>query len=124
MAQTWIFQANPNRFDIDSYLATDPANIRWLVRQRAGEMQIGDRVFLWRAIGSGEEKLGGVLAEAEITAAPAQQLDLPAALPFWAPGEQDTAQMRVDLRMVRIALRDRVRRGWLADDPVLGKAAM
>lgn len=124
MAQTWIFQANPDRFDIDGYLATDPASIRWLVRQRADQMRVGDRVFLWRAIGSGEERLSGVVAEAEIIATPAKQNDSPAALPFWAPDEQNAADMRVDLQIVRIALRDRVRRSWLADDPVLGKTAI
>jgi hypothetical protein len=30
---SWIFQGNPNRFDIDGYLAFAPDRITWLVNQ-------------------------------------------------------------------------------------------
>ena len=29
--QTWIFQGNPDRYDIDGYLAARPAELLWLV---------------------------------------------------------------------------------------------
>jgi hypothetical protein len=45
---TWIFQGNPDRFDVDAYLATWPNPVFWLVTRQANEMLLGDRVFLWR----------------------------------------------------------------------------
>jgi hypothetical protein len=37
----WIFQANPDAFDITAYLARRPAELLWLVRQKAADMAIG-----------------------------------------------------------------------------------
>jgi hypothetical protein len=119
MANTWIFQANPTRFDIDGFLATDPPTMRWTVRQGEKQMRPGDTVFLWRAIGDGDPKLSGVVAQAEIVAPPALQPDMPAALPFWQDAAEATDQLRADLRLGRIALRDRLKRSWLLEDPVL-----
>lgn len=50
--RNWLFQGNPDYFAIDKYLNASKV-IFWSVRQEsfAREMQIGDRVFLWRAAG-------------------------------------------------------------------------
>ena len=47
--QTWIFQANPDRFDIDRFLDEGPDETLWLVRRQGHQMQIGDQVFIWRS---------------------------------------------------------------------------
>jgi hypothetical protein len=44
---TWIFQANPDRFDVDAYLQRT-RGITWSVAKAgvAHEMRIGDRVYI------------------------------------------------------------------------------
>jgi hypothetical protein len=65
--QTWIFQGNPDSFGIDEYLATWPTEFRWLVTRHADEMQVGDRVFMWRNRGQRTKAVAGIVAEAVIT---------------------------------------------------------
>ncbi len=117
---SWVFQADPKRFDIDGFLATGPAAMAFLVTRGAKDMRVGDTVYIWRAIGGGDEKLSGVLAQAEMIAEPVTRPDHPLSKSFWAvPTEVDEPAIRAELRFVRIALKDRLKRGWLADDPVL-----
>lgn len=121
--RTWLFQANPKHFDIDGYFATNPADFLWLARQRADEMDVGDAVFLWRAVGGGDRALSGVVAEAEIAKAPAVQPE-DAAARFWVRGggggDPAVPQRRVRLRLLRAAGNGGiVRRDAALDDPVL-----
>jgi len=39
---TWIFQGNPNTFDVDGYLEQCNSSVLWLVRQHAKEIAVGD----------------------------------------------------------------------------------
>lgn len=48
MNRTWIFQANPEQFDIDAALASLDV-IWWRTPQYAGEIEPGDIGVLWRA---------------------------------------------------------------------------
>jgi len=114
----WIFQANPGSFDIDAFLATDPATMLYLANQHRAAMAMGDTVFLWRSIGSGPPALSGIVAEATIIESPAALAEDPAALPFWTDPSAATLAPRVRLRLDRIELKDRLKRDWLKDDPV------
>jgi hypothetical protein len=114
---TWIFQCNPDRFDIDSYLATEPNRFLWLVARYANDMEPGDRVFLYRT-----GTTAGVIAEARIIGAPARQVDAPGAVPFWREDREGamTVAVRVPLSLVRVGgNREVLRRDWLREDPVL-----
>lgn len=53
----WIFQGNPEYFDLDKYLV-GRSEIRWSVNQYPDQLQPGDEVLLWKA-GS----KGGVIAQ-------------------------------------------------------------
>jgi 5-methylcytosine-specific restriction enzyme A len=57
----WIFQGNPNVFDIDNYVQ-DNKFIWWSLRQEhfADEFNINDKVFLWKSDG-GKKGTGGVV---------------------------------------------------------------
>ncbi len=49
---SWIFQGNPDKFDVDEYLRkTDYVywSVTWPAHQK--QMAIGDKVFIWRAKG-------------------------------------------------------------------------
>ena len=44
----WIFQGNPARFDIDTYLRSR-SEIVWTVNQYEKDIHVGDRVLMWRS---------------------------------------------------------------------------
>jgi len=117
----WIFQGNPDEFDIDGYLATAPAQFSWLVTRYAKKIVIGDRVYCWRNQGR-HKAVAGVIAEAEVIG-PAEVRDESAdALAFWRPGtsEATSRRPRALLRLVRVAgVREVIRLKWCEDDPIL-----
>jgi predicted RNA-binding protein with PUA-like domain len=119
---SWLFQGNPDTFDIDTYLSAASTFV-WSVNQEylAAEMRVGDEVFLWRAAGS-MHAISGVVALAEVVEPPAKQLDDPKAVALWrVPGRNDR-RMRVRLRMVRyLTPETMVGAEKLANDPVLSK---
>lgn len=119
----WIFQANPDQFDIDAYLNQSPAQLSWLARQHAGEMRQGDQVFVWRAIGSGPKQLSGIVAEGYIEEESIIRFDDPESLPFWKVGGS-AEEPRVRLRITRIELKNRFERHWLDDDPIMKEASI
>ena len=121
MARTWMFQANPGRFDIDGFLATRPATTTFLVTRYRQEIAIGDQVFIWRSIGGGNRDAAGIVAEGEVIEPVTQRPDDATARPFWSdPSEADIPAERLVLRLNRIAGRDEIiQRGWVQEDPVL-----
>jgi hypothetical protein len=119
--RTWIFQGNPDDFDIDSYLAARPSQVVWLVTRHAGEIMPGDRVYLWRNQGQ-SKAVAGVIAETIVTEAPILRGEDAEAVAFWREtSERSTApQIRAGLRLVRVASsREVLRRDWMLEDPVL-----
>ncbi|WP_174612909.1 AAA family ATPase [Virgibacillus ihumii] len=62
----WIFQGNPKQFNIDEYILNNE-NITWSVRQKqfVNEINLADKVFLWRSDG-GKKHSGGIIAHAEV----------------------------------------------------------
>ena len=46
---TWVFQGNPEMFDVDDYVARYPELVYWRTPRYAKQISIGDRAFLWRA---------------------------------------------------------------------------
>ena len=59
---TWIFQGNPDKFNIDEYLRQS-RKIYWsvTVNKYQRELVLGDHVYLWRAKGS-KKAISGVVA--------------------------------------------------------------
>lgn len=100
---TWIFQGNPNRFDIDGYLAFAPDRITWLVNQYRKAIQPGDQVFLWRARGSGAAGPAGVVAECLVNSPVIEMEDDPSSIPFWRESGKSGPRPRVWLKVVRVA---------------------
>ena len=117
----WLFQANPDTFDIEGFLKTSPATFLWVVRRSADQMAPGDTVFIWRAIGSGEKSRSGAVAETEIVEPARVQPDDADSAPYWRDGgDPSVPENRIRLRLIRSANeREIVRREWLLDDPDL-----
>ena len=82
MQQTWIFQGNPDEYDMDGYLASRPSQVVWLVTRYAKDILPGDRVYLWRNQGKAKA-VAGVIAEAIVTEAPQLRDEDAEGLPFW-----------------------------------------
>ena len=52
LMQTWIFQANPDRFDIDRFLDVGPDETLWLVRRQDAERGEDVRSYGYEPCGS------------------------------------------------------------------------
>jgi 5-methylcytosine-specific restriction endonuclease McrA len=118
--RTWIFQGNPDHFDIDGYLATWPEKFLWVVTRYESEIAINDKVFLWRNRGH-KGAIAGVVAEAVISSTVGDFPDTLDSLPFWkSDSDGPKKQRRVCLRLKRVAARREVlQREWLEEDPIL-----
>jgi 5-methylcytosine-specific restriction endonuclease McrA len=119
--RTWIFQGNPDDYDIDGYLGSRPAQLVWLVTRYASEIAVGDRVYLWRNQGK-QSAIPGIIAEAIITAAPELRGEDPEGLRFWRiEGPRATSpQVRAVMRLVKVATaREVIRADWCNEDPIL-----
>jgi HNH endonuclease/EVE domain len=118
--QSWIFQANPERFDIEGFFATRPSVLTWPVSDQADQMRIGDRVYIWRA-GAGEKDKAGVVAEAVISSSVASIASDTIGAGFWL--DESEAQLQSErawLKIIRVGgSREQLRREWLKEDPVL-----
>lgn len=118
--RAWIFQGNPDAFDVDGYLAAGLPRITWTVRQHAQEIEPGDTVYLWRAGGKSRAR-AGIVAEAVVDSEPWDGPDHQEAAPYWRAGDSTQSETRVWLRVRRVAsTREVIKRGWLKDDPVCG----
>src|SRR6516165_495599 len=119
--RTWIFQGNPDDFDLDAYLATAPIRFPWLVTRYGDEISAGDRVYIWRTQGK-QKGIAGLIAEAEVIARVALLPESPDAIPFWRADASAAMEVRPRtlLRLVRVATpREVIRRDWCEEDPVL-----
>ena len=124
--RTWLFQAQPQAFDIDGFLATEPKEFTWLASQHAADILLSDQVFIWRVIGGDDRAKSGVIAEARVTAGAAHLPEDPASIPFWRDAADASGdRARVRLRVTRVAeQREVLQRDWLFSDPVLRELAI
>jgi hypothetical protein len=119
--QTWIFQGNPDEFDIDGFLASRPPQVVWLVTRYAADIAIGDRVYLWRNQGK-QNAVAGILAEGIISSVPELRGEDPESSKFWrmAGPRAQSAQVRTVIRLIKVATTKEVIRGqWCIEDPIL-----
>lgn len=116
---TWLFQANPDYFDIDDYLR-DKTYINWTARQHRDSMNVGDRVFIWRAKGSAKDSVSGIIASGEIVQPPSVRMEDEDALSYWAEASSAKPEPRVSILIDHVAgTRGVVKRDWLTNDPGL-----
>jgi hypothetical protein len=101
---TFIFQGNPDRFDIDGYLAGAKERVSWLMTSSYKEITAGDRVFIWRAKGTKRlYQSSGIIAECIVEGSASIRPDDPEAVPFWTEKSDANAAYRVWLRLFRVA---------------------
>jgi MrcB-like, N-terminal domain/EVE domain len=103
--KSWIFQANPEYFNIDGAIA-ELDEVSWLVNQHAADIHEGDEVFLWR---SGPQ--GGIVASGMVLTEPLEFVSPPEESKFNVVAEK----FKGPRTRVRIALDELV-------NPVLSRA--
>ena len=99
----WIFQANPDTFDINSYLESrlaERAPIRWVVRQKPTAIQVGDHVYIWRSAGKKRGE-SGVIASGIVLTEPKNMADDSGGL--WSDGEP-SEELRVVIQLHDVRL--------------------
>ena len=120
MKSSWIFQGNPDVFDIDAYL-TPSAEVTWLVRQAhlRSKMSVGDTVYIWKSAGKKRGE-SGIIASATISSEPLLREDDETSKVLWKEQQQEPITWRVGLRIDRVAnKKELVDRNWMVDDPIL-----
>ena len=116
----WIFQANPDRFDVDRYIDRQE-EILWSVGQQHYRdlMNPGDRVHIWRAQGRRfQNKVYGVVAEGTISGIPEFLED--DAPDLWRGDTLGEIALRVPVSISKKHLGNRqvIQNKWLVEDPV------
>ncbi len=112
--QAWMFQGNPQRYANLQMLASQPGEL-WNLRQYAGEVRVGDRVYIWIA---GEE--AGIYAVGTVVTSPAVMVDSPLGIRQWTdPREGRLAFPRVEVRYDRVMLNRPLLKQYLRTDPIL-----
>ena len=105
---TWIFQGNPDQFDIEGFLS-EGEEVEWAVRQKhyASTMKVGQIVFLWKAAGKRKEQ-SGIVAVSEIVIEPREVDEDSSAKKFWRTGQPIGPQLRVRLKLRQRFLRENI----------------
>jgi hypothetical protein len=117
---TWIFQGNPNVFDIDNYV-TNHRYIWWSLRQEhfSDTIEINDEVFLWRSDG-GQRGTGGILAKAKVVGLPNDITDNESAKDYWHTDDWENQYLAVKLEVIEVRLKEGfISRLSLLEHPVL-----
>lgn len=76
--RSWIFQANPNRYSIETSLVREQSEL-WGVRQHRKEVRKGDTVYIWIC---GHD--AGIYAKGRILTDPITQQDSPRGVGYWS----------------------------------------
>jgi MoxR-like ATPase len=110
--RTWLFQANPNLFDLQGAIR-DLDGFTWTTRQHAREIHAGDRAYLWQ---SGPN--AGILATARISTEPNLQDNSDSKMFELVPGTFDKEEMRVTVE-VEDVLEPPLTRAEIQENPKL-----
>ena len=99
----WIFQGNPKKFEIDEYVARYPELIYWYTPRYASEIQVGDRVFIWR---SGDEAGAVAIGSVVEKPMPGAKVKHPEALgaDLWSVDRLDVNEIKTGIRLEDVRL--------------------
>lgn len=102
-SKSWIFQGNPDEFDMDKYLMEVDDNITWRVKRYKAEICIGDVVYLWRASGKIEKTTPGIIARAIVCSAVFKGTEDVIALDYWKTEDRKNEEVdRVWLKVQEV----------------------
>lgn len=95
------FHGNPEKFDIDDYIARYPELIYWRTPRYQSKISVGDRAVLWRAGLDARAIAIGVVVEAPT---PRKAVKYPEALgtDLWRTEEPDPNEQRTGIHLQEI----------------------
>lgn len=96
----WIFQANPQRYDVIGALSDQRLSnkLRWLVNQRKDDIKRGHIALIWM---SGDDDEAGIYALARVESDPAKMPELPEGKAYWLDEGRGREVLRVDLSILK-----------------------
>ncbi len=108
--RTWIFQGNPNKFNVDDYLLENEF-IWWSIRQKhfAEDINVGDDVYIWRSDGD-KRGSGGIVARTKVNSSPQYYTGDKHANSYWYEGIQDEPYLAVKLKVIEVRITNPIRR--------------
>jgi hypothetical protein len=115
---TWIFQANPQQYDIAASLAAERVEL-WNLRQHASKVKLGDRVLVWI---SGRKS--GIYAVGEVISAPIDQPDSTMGRRYWKSAGGHQVWPRVEVRYSQVLLDRPLYKKYLEFDAALTQLAI
>jgi len=106
----WIFQGNPQRFDVDTYLKEAFAKDRiiyWSIMQRKyiNEIKTGDEIFIWRSDGNVRYS-GGIVAKGIVIAEPIFMEDDERSISLWSSYPGKGYRAKIFLEDVRLSVEE------------------
>lgn len=122
----WIFQGNPNQFDIDDYLSRYTQLIYWHTNRYVKDIAVGDRVFIWRAGAEAGAIAAGYIVEAPT---PARYVKHPEALgdDLWVAEKADLEALKTGIQLHEIRLNNEegmIPRSEVKDNPILNSSTI
>jgi hypothetical protein len=120
-ASVWIFQGNPNRYDILNALNDGEIGntIHWLVNQNRNKIHKGHLVLLWM---SGKES--GIYALARVETEPTLMSDSLAERKYWLSEGEDEFGIRVRLSVLKRLVNKPILKKTLLKVPQLSKLSI
>ena len=93
---SWIFQGNPEIYDLETYLESYPELIYWRTPKYADRIAVGDRAYIWRSGDDAGAIAVGTVVEAPVTI---EALQYPDALgnELWLSGIPEHKGRRIQL---------------------------
>ena len=116
---TWIFQGNPTKFDIDNYLLENET-IWWSIRQAhfADLIELGDEVFIWRSDGVNKGS-GGIVARTQVIGNPQEYIDEEESATYWYTDAPTNPYLAVELKVQEVDVEQGVNRMDLKEHDIL-----
>lgn len=117
--KSWIFQANPDRYAIETSIEKEEAEY-WNLRQHAKEIKKGDEVFIWI---SGAE--AGIYARGVVSSDPEVRSDSTEGMRYWVLKSEGSRPIaRVWVRYTHVFNDSPLLRCLVRNDPVLAEMSV
>lgn len=114
LRRTWIFQANPNLYEIKESLRVETEE-KWNLRQHRRDVQVGDRVLIWMS-----GKRAGIYAVGTLKTLPVVEADSSKGIGYWIDKRNGYRPIaRAWVRYEKVMLDQPLLRDFLLCDPEL-----
>lgn len=122
MPAGWIFQWDPEVFDMATYLGAASDILVPVDHEKLGElMHLGQPIFFWRGKGHDEKERAGVIGVGKISGLPLNQAADTVSARFRKDNFEkgSVLQVKVKVTSVRTSPKDVLRLEWCKEDPIL-----